>query len=1448
MADIKHIIYDGSEVIAERARADENGKHIPSHYATKEELGRKQDILPNASKAGLVLSSTGVLNGFEWIKLPTYQASNPLLTSISNLKGSGLLKIDGVMVSLDTKTYATEDFAINNGGKIDTIYVNDILQPITNKEVRITLPKYTYNLSEMINDIGFITANDLPKQKTNLSEFTNDSGFITANDLPEEKTKLSELTNDAGFITTKDLPKQKTKLSEFSNDTGFITSNDLPKEKTKLSEFENDTNYTTLQEVGTIPTNISLSLDPDTYILSVALLDKDNNLVHTEKKIDLPLETMVVSGKYLSDTKEVELSLQNGTKVTFGIEDLIDGLVSSSLSINGKSLLTDIELTAEDIKLTTGTSIQEELESLDRQLSIANTKINSKINLNSVFAGEGIHLDTQSNSLTITNTKSHPVQNVFEPTNIDPSSYINDIITSTDNTDSRLYYVKQTSSLSEDTLRKVSDKFSSLRFNTDSIDAVGSLPEPYSANGKIIVQLEDSLKNPHTLTITLNTYSILSRIQLDTTSIYMWSWKKTEITAEELTGIPGDYFIVTSINTNDNDPESIAPYADYISCVSALSCELKRILLEEDLPEQKTKLSEFLNDTNFITANDLPDQKTKLSEFENDTGFITANDLPTQQEEQDPTVPEHVKKITQSDIDKWNSGTGNSGEGGTVITDTLTLSKTVFVPEVPAKEGAIINSIENLAPLDEINYPNYGFALNSEGYYESQNKGISGIENYALCRVTFTVPQAMDIIFDVINNAEQGWDYGIFSNLNASLINNFDRDDEINSNNVFKHFKNESFTSPKKLTYKNVSAGTYTIDIKYRKDSGGDVGNDSLQFKLAEESLGSEKIPSYEYESSQSIKIGDNNNLQIEGKNILREGDLKIAVIPIHGEQDNPISLIDTLTKNNYYLLSGYFRLGESDPTTRTVLNDGKVLLYYSHTDYIHLFNAFISGDNISCSTPNTNSYFSLTTFQLMNTPYGYTDVWSRNLFNTVVPYNYGSSNDSGYNWKSLTVDNEREYNPKNPYNPATVKFVQDYINDYRFVEELEDVSKITPGKLATSTNHSEKSLYYGKVIGQKDIYVKPEIEDYHQHVYLNKNILNIKLNPWTSAIIVDMWLSNNENTTTSSRSIIITTQDTSDIATIYTEDGFYLYNEGSWIDTTDEQYLDIIKSFKQNPNLPWVGKGCIATKYNIFDEATQEVVDFNDYLAVIKTADISESTRLALYEDLDKAGIKTLTSPVRIWDLADGVYKLPTDCSIQYIGETNTSSFNLGTRVSGILTVSSSNITTLQSPNVYEKNIFWEISYGDNQYLTNKVIGRTTSTRGYYNKLSTGALTTNITTPRISPMCNDQQQMSTSSNFWLMGTPEYYSFNNVQHSSSCYIKSNELYSNNSKVLTETGAQTLENKTLVNPKVSTISNGEAELILPSTSGIIALKSDIEAAGGTVSIDTQLIDQIFEEVL
>lgn len=57
-------------------------------------------------------------------------------------------------------------------------------------------------LSQLYNDVGFITAALLP---TRTSQLQNDSGFITSSDIPSPPsvpTKVSDLENDSGYITS----------------------------------------------------------------------------------------------------------------------------------------------------------------------------------------------------------------------------------------------------------------------------------------------------------------------------------------------------------------------------------------------------------------------------------------------------------------------------------------------------------------------------------------------------------------------------------------------------------------------------------------------------------------------------------------------------------------------------------------------------------------------------------------------------------------------------------------------------------------------------------------------------------------------------------------------------------------------------------------------------------------------------------------------------------------------------------------------------------------------------------------------------------------------------------------------------------------------------------------------------------------------------------------------
>ena len=66
-------------------------------------------------------------------------------------------------------------------------------------------------------------------------------------------TKTSQLTNDSGYITEDDIPTIPTKTSQLQNDSGFITEDDIPTIPTKTSQLQNDSGFTTIDDSVTAP-------------------------------------------------------------------------------------------------------------------------------------------------------------------------------------------------------------------------------------------------------------------------------------------------------------------------------------------------------------------------------------------------------------------------------------------------------------------------------------------------------------------------------------------------------------------------------------------------------------------------------------------------------------------------------------------------------------------------------------------------------------------------------------------------------------------------------------------------------------------------------------------------------------------------------------------------------------------------------------------------------------------------------------------------------------------------------------------------------------------------------------------------------------------------------------------------------------------------------------------
>lgn len=80
--------------------------------------------------------------------------------------------------------------------------------------------------------------------------------------------------------------------------------------------------------------DIDLSINSSTFVVTTNLKDQDGNIIGTAKTIDLPLESVVVSGSYDATNKKVVLTLQNGSTIEFSVADLVAGLQSEITSTN----------------------------------------------------------------------------------------------------------------------------------------------------------------------------------------------------------------------------------------------------------------------------------------------------------------------------------------------------------------------------------------------------------------------------------------------------------------------------------------------------------------------------------------------------------------------------------------------------------------------------------------------------------------------------------------------------------------------------------------------------------------------------------------------------------------------------------------------------------------------------------------------------------------------------------------------------------------------------------------------------------------------------------------------------------------------------------------------------------------------------------------------------------
>ena len=252
-----------------------------------------------------------------------------------------------------------------------------------------------------------------------------------------------------------------------------------------------------------------------------------------------------------------------------------------------------------------------------------------------------------------------------------------------------------------------------------------------------------------------------------------------------------------------------------------------------------------------ITKDDFPTISVKVtttgaksSSKNASNGYIRVTqiylELDYEEEEYVPDIPdipsedpeETYYSVTVSSI----NATTDPANGTTRIVEGNNQTITIY-PTDPVLALALDNGVDITDQLSGSGMPDnsysvgtrsgasYGFSMNENDYYESQNSGASN--SAALCRINFDLESECLVTIKYIvytSSSEAKYDYCLFGNVDQSLLTSNSRD-----SNVYHDGYNESSTDVKTLTY-TIPSGTHFIDVKYRKDEGYDEGNDSLQF------------------------------------------------------------------------------------------------------------------------------------------------------------------------------------------------------------------------------------------------------------------------------------------------------------------------------------------------------------------------------------------------------------------------------------------------------------------------------------------------------------------------------------------------------------------------------------------------------------------------------------------
>jgi hypothetical protein len=128
------------------------------------------------------------------------------------------------------------------------------------------------------------------------------------------------------FATAGDIGKGTLTIQRNNTDAGTFNANAAENATINISVPTTAADVSALPDTTKYAANMALSINSSTYVVTAQLKDQDGNNLGSAQTIDLPLETVVVSGSYDSESKKIVLTLKDGSTIDIPVGDLIAGL------------------------------------------------------------------------------------------------------------------------------------------------------------------------------------------------------------------------------------------------------------------------------------------------------------------------------------------------------------------------------------------------------------------------------------------------------------------------------------------------------------------------------------------------------------------------------------------------------------------------------------------------------------------------------------------------------------------------------------------------------------------------------------------------------------------------------------------------------------------------------------------------------------------------------------------------------------------------------------------------------------------------------------------------------------------------------------------------------------------------------------------------------------------